>query len=118
MDFSLSEEQQLLKDSITQFVDKDYQFDIRQKNVSSDLGYSSEFWKTFADEEYEELEEKFRVYVGNIVCKYKKERYLSKNNQNIKRVELIIARVESGSSFKKWTRILFIFMAIIGCLFI
>ncbi|MFL2733589.1 MAG: acyl-CoA dehydrogenase family protein [Gammaproteobacteria bacterium] len=49
MDFSLSEEQQLLKDSITQFVDKDYQFDIRQKNVSSDLGYSSEFWKTFAD---------------------------------------------------------------------
>ncbi|RCL40564.1 MAG: pimeloyl-CoA dehydrogenase small subunit [Gammaproteobacteria bacterium] len=49
MDFSLSEEQQLLKDSITQFVDKDYQFDIRQRNVSSDLGYSSEFWKTFAD---------------------------------------------------------------------
>ena len=49
MDFSLSEEQQLLKDSITQFVDKDYHFDIRQKNVSSDLGYSSEFWKTFAD---------------------------------------------------------------------
>ena len=49
MDFSLSEEQQLLKDSITQFVDKDYQFDIRQKNVSSELGYSSEFWKTFAD---------------------------------------------------------------------
>ena len=47
------------------------------------------FWKTFSDEEYEELEDKFRVYVGNIIRKYKKERYLSKNNQNIKRVELI-----------------------------
>ncbi len=49
MDFSLSEEQQLLKDSITQFVDKDYLFDIRQKNIKSELGYSSDFWKTFAD---------------------------------------------------------------------
>ena len=28
MDFSLSEEQQLLKDSITAFVDKDYHFDV------------------------------------------------------------------------------------------
>ena len=49
MDFSLSEEQQLLKDSITQFVDKDYLFDLRQKNIKSELGYSSDFWKTFAD---------------------------------------------------------------------
>ena len=49
MDFSLSEEQQLLKDSITTFVDKDYLFDIRQKNIKTDLGYSSDFWKTFAD---------------------------------------------------------------------
>ena len=46
---SLSEEQQLLKDSITTFVDKDYLFDIRQKNIKTDLGYSSDFWKTFAD---------------------------------------------------------------------
>ena len=49
MDFSLSEEQQLLKDSISQFVDKDYLFDVRQKNIKSELGYSSDFWKTFAD---------------------------------------------------------------------
>ena len=49
MDFSLSEEQQLLKDSITQFIDKDYLFDVRQKNIKSELGYSSDFWKTFAD---------------------------------------------------------------------
>ena len=46
------------------------------------------FWKTFAKDN-DELEEKFRFYVGNIVHKYKKGRYLSKNNQNIKRVELI-----------------------------
>ena len=47
------------------------------------------FWKTFADEDGEELEEKFRVYLGNILRKYKKERYISKNNQNIRRIELI-----------------------------
>ena len=47
------------------------------------------FWKTFAEEEEDELEGKFRVYVANIVRKYKKERYLSKNNQNITRVEQI-----------------------------
>ena len=49
MDFSLSEEQLLLKDSITTFVDKDYLFDVRQKNIKTELGYSSDFWKTFAD---------------------------------------------------------------------
>ncbi len=49
MDFSLTEEQQLLKDSIVQFVDKDYQFETRQKNLKSELGYSSDFWKTFAN---------------------------------------------------------------------
>ena len=47
------------------------------------------FWKTFADEEEEELAEKFRIYVRNIMHKYKKKRYLSKNNQNIRRLELI-----------------------------
>ena len=45
------------------------------------------FWKTFEDDE--ELKEKFRIYISNIVFKYKKQRYLSKNNQNIRRIELI-----------------------------
>ncbi len=49
------------------------------------------FWKTFSNEEFDELEEKFRAYVRNILYKYKKVRYLSKNNQNIKRVELLIS---------------------------
>ena len=58
-------------------------------STDSPEAFEEVFWKTFADHDYEELEEKFRLHVGNIVCKYKKERYLSKNNQNIKRVELI-----------------------------
>ena len=58
-------------------------------STESPEAFEEVFWKTFADEENEELEDKFRFYVDNILYKYKKERYLSKNNQNIKRVELI-----------------------------
>ena len=58
-------------------------------SIDSPEAFEEVFWKTFSDEEYKELEDKFRVYVGNIVQNYKKERYLSKNNQNIKRVERI-----------------------------
>ena len=58
-------------------------------STESPEAFEEVFWKTFYDEEFEELENKFRVYVGNILYKYKKQRYLSKNNQNIKRVELI-----------------------------
>ena len=57
-------------------------------STDSPEAFEEVFWKTFAEVE-DELEEKFRVYVGNIMHKYKKRRYLSKNNQNIKRVELI-----------------------------
>ena len=58
-------------------------------STESPESFEEVFWKTFSDEEYEELEDKFRIYVSNILYKYKKGRYLSKNNQNIKRVELI-----------------------------
>ena len=58
-------------------------------STDSPEAFEEVFWKTFAEENDYELEEKFRIYVGNILYKYKKERYLSKNNQNIKRVELI-----------------------------
>ncbi len=57
------------------------------------------FWKTFAEEDLEELEDKFIVYVCNILHKYKKERYLSKNNQNIKRVELITSIFSNAKIF-------------------
>ena len=58
-------------------------------STESPEAFEEVFWKTFSEENDDELEEKFRVYVGNILYKYKKVRYLSKNNQNIKRVELI-----------------------------
>ncbi len=58
-------------------------------STDSPEAFEEVFWKTFANEDGEELEEKFRIYVNNIMHKYAKNRYLSKNNQNIKRVELI-----------------------------
>ena len=58
-------------------------------STESPEAFEEVFWKTFTDEDYEELENKFRVYVGNIINKYKKERYLSKNNQNIRRLNVI-----------------------------
>ncbi|WP_075507316.1 sulfotransferase [Prochlorococcus marinus] len=58
-------------------------------STESPEAFEEVFWQTFAAENNDELGEKFRVYVGNILYKYKKERYLSKNNQNIKRIELI-----------------------------
>ena len=58
-------------------------------STESPEAFEEVFWKTFAEENDDELVEKFKVYVGNILYKYKKERYLSKNNQNIKRVQMI-----------------------------
>jgi alkylation response protein AidB-like acyl-CoA dehydrogenase len=49
MDFSLSEEQTMLSDSIARFIDTDYDFETRQRNSAGDLGYSREMWTTFAE---------------------------------------------------------------------
>lgn len=49
MDFSYSEEQQMLQDSIAKFVQNDYDFDARMKLVKSDMGYSEANWKLFAE---------------------------------------------------------------------
>ena len=49
MDFSLSEEQSLLQESIERFVQNEYGFEKRQKLVESDLGFSSEYWQLFAE---------------------------------------------------------------------
>ena len=43
-------------------------------STESPEAFEEVFWKTFSDEEYEELEDNFRVYVRNILYKYKKER--------------------------------------------
>jgi len=49
MDFSLSEDQSILADSIARFVDSEYDFEKRQKFASSDAGFSAEMWRTFAE---------------------------------------------------------------------
>ena len=49
MDFSFTEEQTLLQESIERFIQNDYSFDDRQKAVGSEQGYSEQNWQTFAE---------------------------------------------------------------------
>jgi hypothetical protein len=56
---------------------------------NSPEAFEEVFWRTFDDSEIES-HKKFISYVNSITQSYKKNRYLSKNNQNIKRVNLIL----------------------------
>ena len=49
MDFSLSEEQQLLKDSVDRFVRDNYALADRRKIVASPDGFSGQHWRAMAD---------------------------------------------------------------------
>lgn len=49
MDFSFTEEQTLLEESVTKYMQNDYDFESRQKLTRSELGYSAENWATFAE---------------------------------------------------------------------
>lgn len=49
MNFSLSEEQSMLADSVRRFIDTDYDFETRQKIAADDSGFSSDMWRTFAE---------------------------------------------------------------------
>ncbi|HET6629535.1 MAG TPA: acyl-CoA dehydrogenase family protein [Woeseiaceae bacterium] len=49
MDFSLTEEQSMLADSVERFIDNDYAFETRQRIVASEGGYSRDVWRTFAE---------------------------------------------------------------------
>jgi alkylation response protein AidB-like acyl-CoA dehydrogenase len=49
MNFNLSEEQNMLKDSVTRFVQDEYDFDSRRANAASDLGFKPKNWQTFAE---------------------------------------------------------------------
>jgi alkylation response protein AidB-like acyl-CoA dehydrogenase len=49
MDFSISEEQSMLADSVSKFIENDYDFERRQKIAASDTGYSEELWRTYAE---------------------------------------------------------------------
>ncbi|MED5444776.1 MAG: acyl-CoA dehydrogenase family protein [Pseudomonadota bacterium] len=49
MNFELSEEQQLLQDSVARFVADHYSLDARRKLADSSQGYSDDHWKQFAE---------------------------------------------------------------------
>lgn len=49
MNFDLTEEQQLLADSIRRFIANDYGFEARRRIVASAEGYSAEVWTTMAE---------------------------------------------------------------------
>ena len=49
MEFELSEEQTLLKDSVSKYLADNYDFKSRQKLVETNLGYSEEHWNNFAE---------------------------------------------------------------------
>ena len=49
MDFSLSEEQQLIKESVDKFIAKDYMFEARNKILETEDRFSRDLWKQYAD---------------------------------------------------------------------
>jgi alkylation response protein AidB-like acyl-CoA dehydrogenase len=49
MNFELSDEQQLLADSLRKYLTNDYSFDARTKFVASPTGYSEKTWAAFAE---------------------------------------------------------------------
>ncbi|QLC23007.1 pilus assembly protein CpaB [Parasphingopyxis sp. CP4] len=49
MDFSFTDEQQMLRDSVGKFLEKSYDFDTRQELVRSDAPWSAEAWQQFAE---------------------------------------------------------------------
>jgi|TARA_B110000902_G_scaffold120032_1_gene140753 alkylation response protein AidB-like acyl-CoA dehydrogenase len=49
MDFSYSEEQQMLQDSVGKFISQDYEWESRQAIAKSDQGFSAEHWQLFAE---------------------------------------------------------------------
>ena len=50
MDFDLSEEQRLLKDSVEGLLKDSYDFEQRKKNSASQKGWSDDAWKKFAEQ--------------------------------------------------------------------
>lgn len=49
MDFSYTQEQKMLQESVQKFVQKSYDFDTRNKIMASERGYSEENWQLFAE---------------------------------------------------------------------
>lgn len=49
MDFSLSEEQKIFRDSVARFIAEEYPFDKRQARVAEEPGFSEAHWRRFAE---------------------------------------------------------------------
>ena len=49
MDFSYSEEQQMLQESVSKFVQRHYGFDARKEILASPKGFSEQNWQLFAE---------------------------------------------------------------------
>ena len=49
MDFTFSDEQSLIQNQVEQFIQRDYDWETRQSFITSDLGFSADNWKTFAE---------------------------------------------------------------------
>ncbi len=49
MDFNFNEEQTLIQNQVSQFIQRDYEWEKRQALVNSDLGFSQDNWNTFAE---------------------------------------------------------------------
>ncbi|HTV98618.1 MAG TPA: acyl-CoA dehydrogenase family protein [Steroidobacteraceae bacterium] len=49
MDLSLTDEQDMLRDGVRRFVAENYEFEKRRSLAASDLGYSLDHWRTFAE---------------------------------------------------------------------
>ena len=49
MDFSNTEEQQMLQESVQKFVQKSYDFDTRRQIIAGEKGFSQENWDLFAE---------------------------------------------------------------------
>ena len=49
MDFNFNEEQTLIQRQLEQFIQRDYDWEKRQSLVATELGFSEENWKTFAE---------------------------------------------------------------------
>ena len=49
MDFSFNEEQTLIQNQVEQFIQRDYDWETRQSLAESELGFSQENWKKFAE---------------------------------------------------------------------
>ncbi|MGB5345082.1 MAG: acyl-CoA dehydrogenase family protein [Woeseia sp.] len=49
MDFSITDEQAMLADSVTRFIDNDYSFEKRMKTVEGDAAFNEATWQNFAE---------------------------------------------------------------------